>query len=86
MRYFWRFCFIAMISAALLSAPLISSVDATVLLPPIGCGADGFCNAFCASDPDCGPPQCVHNKACTTDGDCQPLGFCATYRLCVCTG
>lgn len=82
MRHLWKVCFIAVLSAAILAVPLIPMAAAT----PIGCQADGFCNTFCLSDPDCGAPQCVHNKPCTTDADCQPLGFCATYRLCVCTG
>lgn len=80
MHQVWRLCFIAILGAVVLSVPAMG------LITPIGCGADGFCNTFCSSDPDCGPPQCVPDKPCTTDADCQPLGFCATYRLCVCTG
>ncbi|HSR68751.1 MAG TPA: hypothetical protein VLU25_12505 [Acidobacteriota bacterium] len=79
----FRLCFVVVLSLVVLSVPVLSSAS---FFPPIGCSADGFCNTSCVSDPDCGPPQCVHNAPCSDDEDCQPLGFCAVYRLCVCTG
>lgn len=86
MRHLSRLGFIVFLSVAVLAVPVLSSVNADTFFGPIGCQADGFCNSFCLSDPDCGPQQCVHNAPCTSDADCQPLGFCAVYRLCVCTG
>jgi hypothetical protein len=76
---------LAGVTVLALGALLVGS-ETAAFPEPIGCGADGYCNPFCTFDPDCGPPACVPGKPCRTDADCQPLGYCATYRLCVCTG
>lgn len=86
MRQLLRIGFVIFLSVAVLAVPVLSSVQASTFFGPIGCQADGFCNALCAFDPDCGSSGCVHNAPCASDADCQPLGFCAVYRLCVCTG
>lgn len=64
---------------------LVSETDAVAVSVAAGasCGAESVAQVL----PDDTLAQaCDPNRECTTDAQCQPMGYCATWRLCICTG